>query len=611
MSSISIRFTLASVSVALFIFAITGSVNYFFLKKELLIDATQKARLIEENSVYRIQTILRTTQEHSESVKESLEEEGYSKQNIQRLLTKALQAESYFYGMTVAFQPQAIYKEPYSPYYYKKESGIAYIDLAKNNYNYQKREWYLTAKESKKESWSELYFDEGGGNVLMATYSNPIIKDNAFVALVTVDISLKSLQELISSLHILESGYAFLLSKEHKILVHPDSSKIMKTYYKSSLEYNKIIKENDQWLYYAHVASTGLTLGIVLPSSEIFSSIHKMSIISIILAVVGTLLLIITMLLISRRISKPLQEVTQLTEEISLGNFDTKIKLPKAKDEVYALALSINRMQDSIKRYIQELKTATIEKQKVESELNIAREIQMSMLPKKLQTEEGVEIAAMLQPAKAVGGDFYDFFYLDATKLCFVIADVSGKGVPAALFMSVSMSYIRAYSSKESAPSEIINRLNNTMTQNNDANMFVTLFLAILDTSSRELCFVNAGHTEPYLISTTQGVQTLKAPRNPVVGAFEDIEYQDMCVRLKEQEKLFLYTDGVNEAYSQDDVQFGAQRLKEVLVKSAQRAPKETLSAMSQALSLFCEESEQSDDITMLCIEYKAKVKNQ
>jgi sigma-B regulation protein RsbU (phosphoserine phosphatase) len=315
------------------------------------------------------------------------------------------------------------------------------------------------------------------------------------------------------------------------------------------------------------------------------------------------------MFIISRRISQPLKDVTALTEEISLGNFDAKIVLPKTKDEIFSLSLAINRMQDSIKEYIQEIKRASIQQQKVESELNIAKEIQMSMLPKKITTEKSLEIEAILRPAKAVGGDFYDFFYLDDAKLCFVIADVSGKGIPAALFMSVSMSYIRAYTQEKSTPAKIVTRLNNTLASGNDANMFVTLFLAILDTKSREFSFVNAGHTKPYLISKERGIEILEAPRNPVVGAFEDIEYKDATRILKENEKLFFYTDGVNEAYSRNDEQFGEKRLENILLQSTSLSAKESIDEVLEALTLFCKGSPQSDDITMLCIKHSSKEK--
>jgi sigma-B regulation protein RsbU (phosphoserine phosphatase) len=605
MNSISIRFALASVSIALFILAITGTINYLFLKKELLNDATQKAKLIEENSAHKIQNIITKTKESAKEAQEALRERNFKKDDIKRILQKTLNSETYFYGMAMAFEPNGIYKKPYSPYFYKNKNTILYKDLANKSYNYQTKAWYITPKNTKQYSWSEPYFDKGGGNILMATFSSPVIENKRFLGLLTIDLSLQELQKLISSIHILQSGYAFLLSKENKILVDLDNKKIMTTYPKKSFPYNQMIKDDNRWIYYAHIASTGLTLGIVLPHNELFSSLHKMSLISIFLAIVGSILLIVAMFIISRRISQPLKDVTALTQKISLGNFDAKIELPKTKDEIYSLSLAINRMQDSIKEYIQEIKTATIQQQKVESELNIAKEIQISMLPKKITTDETFEIEATLNPAKAVGGDFYDFFYIGDTKLCFVIADVSGKGVPAALFMSVSMSYIQAYTQEQSTPAEIVKRLNNTLANNNDANMFVTLFLAILDTKSRKLSFINAGHTNSYLISQERGIEVLEAPRNPVVGAFEDIEYKDATHLLKEDEKLFLYTDGVNEAYSSDDEQFGEQRLEEVLLKSSSLSAKESIEEMLQALTLFCKGSPQSDDITMLCIRYK------
>ncbi|MEA1891089.1 MAG: SpoIIE family protein phosphatase [Campylobacterota bacterium] len=605
MNSISIRFALASVSVALFILALTGSINYLFLKEELLRDATQKAKLIEENSVYKIQTIISKTKEYSLRLQESLQEDSFDREIIKKTLIKALKQEPYFYGMAMAFEPKNIYNEPFSPYYYKGDDAILYADLALNNYNYLEKEWYTTPKKKRNNSWSEPYFDEGGGDILMATYSTPIMQNHKFLGVLTIDLSLKKLQEIISSISILESGYAFLLSKEYKILVDPDKKKIMKQYYKNSFEYSTIIKEDERWLYYAHVASTGLTLGIVLPHGELFSSLHRMSLISIILAIVGSILLIITMILISRRISQPLQDVTSLTQEISLGNFDKKIKLPKTKDEIYHLSLSINRMQDSIKHYVKDLKDATIKEERIESELDIARAIQMSMLPKALPKNEHISLDATLKPAKAVGGDFYDYFHISDNEICFVIADVSGKGVPAAMFMAVTMSYIRAYSVAGLTPSKIVNRLNNTMAQNNDANMFVTLFLAILDVKSGELSYVNAGHTKPYIISHVESLKPLEQSGNPIVGAFGNIEYAQETTVLQDSEKLFLYTDGVNEAFSKDDEQFGEKRVKALLESFMNLSPTECIQKVQTSLDSFCEECEQSDDITMLIIEYK------
>jgi len=606
MKSISIRFALAAVTGAMIILALIGTINYHYLKEELLRDATEKTKLIEQNSVHQIHYILAQTKETSKRIAASLKQERFSKKSIERLLREGIKEESYFFGMAMAFEPKTIYSEPFCPYYFREGNKIVYKNLVVEGEPYYEQEWYSTPKNAQKAAWSEPYFDTLGGNILMATYGNPIYHDDRLIGITTIDLSLEQLEDIISAIHILKSGYAFLLSREHKILVHPDTKKIM-TYYEKSkpLPYNKIIKMDNQWLYYAPVAHTGLILGIVLPEDELFASLNKISLISVILAIAGSILLIIVMFLISRRITRPLQEVTHLTEEISLGHFDKRIKLPKQKDEIYDLALSVNRMQDAIKRFISDLKNATAKEERAQSELNVARSIQMSMLPEPLSQNREIEIAATLQPAKAVGGDFYDFFTIDEESVCFVVADVSGKGVPAAMFMAVTMSYIRAYSQTKKDPVKIINRLNETLAENNDAFMFVTLFLAIINIRTGEMSYVNAGHTEPYVMSPSQGIKALPGSENPIVGAFEGIMYRAESIVLKKGEKLFLYTDGVTEAFSKEDEQFGEKRLQNVLEETMDKTPAACLKDVESAVSKFAEGCEQSDDITLLIIAKK------
>ena len=606
MRSISIRFALAAVAGAMLILALIGTINYHYLKEELLRDATEKTRLIEENSIAQIHDILAQTKETSERIKQEFLVEGFDPKNIERLLTKGIEEESYFFGMAMAFEPGRVYKEPFCPYYYRLNGKIVYKNTVVKNEPYVKEEWYTTPKKAKTAKWSEPYFDTLGGNILMATYGNPIEINGTFIGINTIDLSLEQLKDVISNIHILKSGYAFLLSKEHKILVHPDTSKIMQYYRKGTvLDFNQIMQEDGQRIYCSRVAKTGLILGIVLPENELFASLNKISLISIILAVIGSILLIIIMFLISRRITKPLKEVTHLTEEISLGNFDTKIVLPKQKDEIYDLALSVNRMQEAIKRYIGDLKNATAKEERAQSELTVARSIQMSMLPEELCHNEDIEIVATLKPAKAVGGDFYDFFAIDDEHICFVIADVSGKGVPAAMFMSVTMSYIRAYSQTQKDPVKIVNRLNETLATNNDAYMFVTLFLAIINVKTGEMSYINAGHTEPYVLSPQKGVHALPASQNPIVGAFEGIQYQAESMVLGKEEKLFLFTDGVTEAFSKEDVPFGEKRLEAVLETQITETSDSCLKRVEEAVTDFCEACEQSDDITLLMIAKK------
>jgi len=565
----------------------------------LLNDATQKAKLIEKNSRYQIETLFSKAEEASLILKKSFTDGDFSEVTVEEKLKKILKEDNSFFGSTLSLK-----KTPFSPYYYKKDSEILYSNLASNEYNYFEKEWYKIPIEQNKALWSEPYFDDGGGNVLMATYSNPLNIDNEAIAILTLDISLQSIQEMVSTIDILETGYAFMLSKEHKILAHKDESLIMQQYTDSSFEYNKMLKDDDNWIYYVPIVNTNITLVIVFPINELFASLHYLSIIYIVLATVGAILLIITMVIISRRITEPLRELTCITDEIAKGNFNKNITFPKNKDEIYKLSFAIDTMQKAIGNYIEDLKTATINQQKIDSELDIAKAIQMSMLPKKLPQNENIILCAMLKPAKAVGGDFYDFFYINSDHLCFVIADVSGKGVPAAMFMSVTMSYLRAYSCDALSASQLVIKLNNTIASNNDANMFVTLFLGILNVKSGELNYVNAGHDEPYLMSKDKKYKRIKAVGNTVVGAFEGLNYKDETMILEKNSKLFLYTDGVTEAFSKEDELFGDERLSNSLNASITCNTDETILNLQICMNSFTKDCEQSDDITILILEF-------
>ncbi|NOX15573.1 MAG: SpoIIE family protein phosphatase [Epsilonproteobacteria bacterium] len=607
MKSITTRFSLATVFVSVLVLLSIIAINYIYIKDQLTLTANNKAKLEIFKSQSKINKILFQAITSSNSAKNSLQRKGLKQDNITLTLTKKLENNSNLYGMAVAMEPGIIYKKPFSPYYYKKGKHIIYVNLATNKYNYLSQSWYANIKKSRIAKWSEPYFDKGGGEVLMATYSNPIFYNDKFAGVVTIDLSLEKLKDIVSSMHILDTGYAFLLSKNHTILVYPKKSVLMKQYTDKKISFDKIIKENNRWLYYAKIESTGWILGIVLPKNELFSSLYKITTLSILLALFGIFILIITIFIVSSKITNPLKRVIEKTVEIANGNFDKHIEEPKTKDEIYQLSTSINKMQDKIKNYIENLKIATKKEEKINSELSIARKIQMDMLPiaKECKDEDNIKLYASLKPAKEVGGDFYDFIELGDDKLCFVVADVSGKGVPAALFMAVTISYIRAFSSKGLMPSKIVEKVNNALCVNNEASMFVTLFLGIIDLKSSEMLYVNAGHPKPYLFSSTLKATQIGAKNDPIIGAMEDIKYRDLKLNLKNGEKLFLYTDGVNEAFSKNGEQFGERRIQEQLDGFGHDDAKFVLTKMSKSISSFCVGEQQSDDITMLLVEVK------
>ena len=332
-----------------------------------------------------------------------------------------------------------------------------------------------------------------------------------------------------------------------------------------------------------------------------------------------------------RRATKPLQLLAKSADEVAKGNFQSPLPEVKRNNEIGQLRDSFSNMQHSLTEYIEQLKTATAQQAAIESELTIAREIQLSLLPKPLTSDllplSNIDLYATMTPAKAVGGDLYDFFITSDSPpdlggvpegrgglLYFCIGDVSGKGVPAALFMTQTMSLFRAYSKDEDMPDRIVSKMNHALSMNNENCMFVTFFVGILDLSSGLLRYCNAGHEPPIVVRSKEigskgekEAQLLPVEPCFPVGLSTDVSYVTQTVVLEPQTTVFLYTDGLNEAMDADDNQFGDDRILDEVnraIQAGQLAPKALIERMTQAVHDFVGDTEQSDDLTMLVIQY-------
>jgi phosphoserine phosphatase RsbU/P len=251
-------------------------------------------------------------------------------------------------------------------------------------------------------------------------------------------------------------------------------------------------------------------------------------------------------------------------------------------------------------------------KHMIEGELKAARDIQMRMLPGMFppfpqRTE--FDLFAMIQPAREVGGDFYDFFFIDENCLCFVIGDVSGKGVPASLFMAVAKTLIKTRALSGLRPDEVLTGVNDELSRDNDSVMFVTVFCAILDTRTGEIVYANGGHNPPYLVPAGGRVSSLVTEAGPVVGAIEGVSYKSQGVQLQPNDEIFLYTDGVSEAMNRDQSLFTTERLESSLTSAAGLPVKDAVGKVVAEVGAFCDGAEQSDDITMMAIRFRGAEK--
>ncbi len=307
----------------------------------------------------------------------------------------------------------------------------------------------------------------------------------------------------------------------------------------------------------------------------------------------------------ARTISKPIADLTEMTRRIAGGDFTQRIDI-RAKNEIGTLAASFNEMTRRLNESIEHLKETTAAKERIESELKIAHEIQMSMVPKifpPFPDRSEFDIFATLVPAKEVGGDLYDFFFLDDDHLCFAVADVSGKGVPASLFMAVTKTLFKSTAGNGGTPGEILARLNAEICRDNESCMFVTFFCAILNIRTGQVDYSNGGHNLPYHLHRG-GVSPLENTGGRALGVVEQSPYASARMVLGPGDSLLLYTDGVTEAMDPSDTLYSDQRLERFLASNRGSSPRQIIGDLVSDVRHFASEAPQSDDITVLALLY-------
>jgi sigma-B regulation protein RsbU (phosphoserine phosphatase) len=318
--------------------------------------------------------------------------------------------------------------------------------------------------------------------------------------------------------------------------------------------------------------------------------------------------------LAASRIARPITILTEGVKNISNGNLEYHSEI-KTGDEIEELSLSFEHMGRELRTYIENLNNVTAEKERIGAELNIATKIQASMLPgifPAFPDRKEFDIYATMLPAREVGGDFYDFFLIKKNTLAILIADVSGKGVPAALFMVIAKTLIKNNAQYGLSPKDVFTTVNNLFCVNNEEGMFVTAFMGFLDIPTGTFTCVNAGHNPP-LIRRGDRFEWLKIKRGLFLGGMENVTYQQEELKLEKGNIVYLYTDGITEAMNPERKQFTEARLLETAELYKDLDLKDFVVSIKDKIDEFAEGAEQADDITMLVLKYKGaneRIKN-
>ena len=617
--------------VSALIFTLTFTLFLHMAANKMREEATEHAHTELSNTIHQIDAVLHSVEIAVQNTAWIVPHLLESPEQMYVVTERLLQNNSFIYGSAVAFEPDYYRSEGhhFSPYSYRNADGtIRSKQLGGKAYDYHYMDWYQIPKLLDRPYWSEPYYDDGGGEKMMTTYSMPLYDgEGKLYAMLIADLSLEWLTDLVGGIQAFDKAYNLMVSRNASFIVHPsrelilnetlfsstygDTSESLKTMQDDIIHgrAGQVLRDmggDKYFVFYSPVETTQWTVAIVCPRSELYADVKLLRGMLIILGIIALLLMIALSYNGIRKVVAPVEEFSGVAKKIAQGDFAAELPQIRSKDELRELRDSFEYLQHSLVQYIDELKFTTANKERIESELRIARGIQMGMLPKTFPPfpeRDDLALAARLLPAKEVGGDLYDFFIADE-KLYFLIGDVSGKGIPASLVMAVTCRLFRSVASYLDKPEEIIASLNDSLADGNESNMFCTAFLGVLDLKTGHLRYCNAGHNAPLLIGTDGRVRPMNVVPNLPLGLFGGFPYEGQELQLDKQMMLYLFTDGVNEAENNQKELFGDLRLASLLRRHASQEPSDIIAATFDEVHAHAAGAEQSDDITVMCIKY-------
>ncbi len=630
--SLSSRLSLWIVLFAAVLFV--ASLGYIFMvaretvRKEAIRGATREL----DNTVIRVNGILEDVELTADNLEWLIYRDLDKPDAMMEFSRNVVLNNRFLNGCSISFEPY-FYKSK-GKYYscYSNNNGKTVYTRQEGNdqYQYFYLDWYLLPKLLRQPCWTEPYTDQEEGDEatmdspMSVSYCKPLIgNDGSFVGALSLDVSLEWLSKTVSAVKPYPHSYSILVGRGGTFLVHPDPKKL---FYQSIFTSQLVTPDEDLWrlgqdmldwkegmrvikldgetcfVFFKPMLTTGWSVAIVCPESDIFGGFHRFQNIIIAIVLLGLLLMFLVFSKVIGHQLEPLRRLAVQARVIAGGHFDQKLPEVHRADEIGVLNHSFGEMQGSLVKYIDELTEATARRERLVRELQIARNIQLAMVPNTFPERKDIDLHAYIMPAKEVGGDLYEYTIQDG-KLHFCIGDVSGKGIPASLFMAVVACMFRLLTRQGLPPSEVARQINDSLSENNSQLMFVTLFLGRLDLETGRLEFCNCGHNPPVVLSPEPHFMDC-LPNTPI-GVCPGWKYEGQSVENLRQTPVLFYTDGLNEAENEQHEEFGNERLLEVLSSQDFVDAKSLIEYVLAAVAKHVGQAEASDDLTLLCLNFK------
>lgn len=605
--------------------------SYQSTARQLEIGAARDADELARRLASDLDTHIRPIEGAIRTVASQLEEIDPPREQYAPRIHGILAAWPDVYGSTIAVEVNEDdpASRPFAPYYFRRGGKFEFSDLALESYAYRELPWYRGAADTRLPVWSLPYFDEGGGETWMVTYSVPYFRKapdrgRVLAGVVTSDLDLRWMREAADRLALDPGCFGWLVSPPD---AHPfiapiggapadsvvrggavDEARIrefaerMLTERRSFALLPDGLAHRPTYLWVRVLETLDWRLILAIPKHEMLAEARRLLKTQLLLGAAGLLLLVAALIFVASRVARPIHALAVAVGRAEEGNLEFELPPVERRDETGVLAAALRRLRDSLKRHV-ELRAETLAAQsRLGHELQIAARIQQSMLPHGAAAlaPAGTRVAATLIPAKQVGGDFFDYFVLRDGRLLFATGDVSDKGIPAALFMARLTGLLRVLGNAGAPPEHLLAELNERLVDGNDACMFATLGCGVLNPGTGRLQYASAGHEPPLLRQANGRVQTLSVENGPAVGIDAAVQYLLAESYLAPGDMLVLYTDGVTEAEAGAGAQLGVERLAEIVAGGTD--PQALVDRIAGEATRFAAEAPAADDLTVLAV---------
>ncbi len=632
---------LSSVSSALLMVAL--ALVFYVAMRGLLVDtARSDMRSLAQQTTRGLEATLGSVQVSAQSLASNAAGIGRQPMALRVLLLSAISSDPDIVGAMLIIEPGRLSPDDpgYSWYVRRAAGGTVESSVADLGYDYRVMPWYIRTTTADRPWWSEPYANDATGGVTYITYSVPLRRPaqpglpGATIGMVSVDVPISRLSTLLGELPADTELRPILMSPEYTIVLHPDPAMSMKTTLprlvaeggRSDLAPLLRAMQQRQPFEFEHVAArasgdspegetrytlaypvadTGWAFALSASNRYVLAQLRQITFWGVLAGLVVALAGLALVRRTSRLISQPIEDLTESAQHFALGEFDYPLEHVKRVDEVGVMARAFDSARASIKQQMEEIADMGAARMRMEREFNIARDIQLAMLPSGTEFDAGdakVELHGMLQPAKAVGGDFYNLFERDGDAVWFVIGDVSDKGVPAALFMTRTMTVLEVAAQLGGSPGRALHEAAKHLVAGNDTCMFATVLCGVLELRTGALSLASAGHEPPVLLRADGRREFLPVPSEEPLGVSVADTYPVWRGRLLPGDTLFTYTDGITEAFDRGNEAFGTQRLLDAL--DPRLDARAQCKRVVDAANSFAGDAPQSDDITVFALRF-------